>query len=218
SNPQAPSAGVCPAGGYTGSVSATLSDTVPTDGQCYEYTLTGTDNVGNVATYRTIVLVATTGPAGGSIQYVDGPASIGSISVDWDSGTDPESGIGTVRVERADTSLTDTTCGTFGSFTTLLANATVSPIVDSAVSAGNCYAYRIVVTNNAGVDSTFSSPSVAKLTSALPIQLAPGNPAGSILSGSTLYLSPSSANLPFTLRLTTLGANGVTSATWQGKS
>src|SRR5205823_13539278 len=94
----------------------------------------------------------------------------------------------------------------------------VSPIVDSAVSAGNCYAYRIVVTNNAGVDSTFSSPSVAKLTSALPIQLAPGNPAGSILNGSTLYLGPSSANLPFKLRLTTLGAIGVTSATWQGKT
>jgi len=41
---------------------------------------------------------------------------------------------------------------------------------------------------------------------------------GSILTGSTLYLGPSSANLPFKLQLTTLGANGVTSATWQGKS
>jgi hypothetical protein len=110
------------------------------------------------------------------------------------------------------------TCGTFGSFTTLVANAAVSPTVDSGVAAGNCYAYRIVVTNNAGVDSTFSSPSIVKLTNGLPIQLAPGNPAGSFLSGSTLYLGPSSANLPFTLRLTTLGSNGVTSATWQGKS
>src|SRR6185437_8909639 len=73
SNPQAPSAGVCPGSGYTGSIPATLSDTVPTDGQCYEYRLTATDNVGNVATYDAIVLVDTTGPTGGSIQYVDGP-------------------------------------------------------------------------------------------------------------------------------------------------
>ena len=48
------------------------TDTVLADG-CYEYTLTGTDRVGNVATYQTIVLVDTTGPTGGSISYVDGP-------------------------------------------------------------------------------------------------------------------------------------------------
>ena len=51
SNAQAPSSpGVCPAGGYTGATVVTSPDTVPTDGQCYLYTLTGTDNVGNTAT------------------------------------------------------------------------------------------------------------------------------------------------------------------------
>jgi len=218
SNPQAPSAGACPASGYTGSAPATLSDTVPTDGQCYEYTLTGTDDVGNVATYDSIVLVDTTGPAGGSVQYANGAASTNSIAVDWDAGTDPESGIGTVRVERASATVADTACGTLGAFSTLVANATVSPVVDSSVVAGTCYAYRIVVTNNAGVTTTFSSPSVVQLTNASPIEIAPGNPAGTYLAGTTLYLGPSSAALPFKLQLTTLGANGVTAATWQGKS
>src|SRR5581483_573093 len=58
SNPQAPTAGACPAGGYTGANAVTLpNDTVPADGQCYQYTLTGTDNVGNVSTTSTNVLV-----------------------------------------------------------------------------------------------------------------------------------------------------------------
>ena len=89
SNPQAPGGGGCPAGGYTGSNAVSLpNDTVPADGQCYQYTLTGTDRVGNTSTYRTNVLVDTTGPAGGSVSYADGLSSLSAISVDWDSGTD----------------------------------------------------------------------------------------------------------------------------------
>ena len=64
SNGQAPTAGVCPASGYTGSTVETSPDTTVVNGQCYVYTLTGTDNVGNVATVATSpVLVDTTAPA-----------------------------------------------------------------------------------------------------------------------------------------------------------
>jgi hypothetical protein len=219
SNPQAPVASSCPVGGYTGSNAVTLpNDTVPADGECYQYTLTGTDNVGNVGTYSTNVLVDTTGPTGGSISYADGPSSLTAISVDWDAGTDPESGIAQVRVDRAVAPVSGGACGTLGGFSTIVANATVSPIVDSAVSAGNCYAYRIVVTNNAGVTSTFSSPSVTQLTTAVPFQLANTVPSGAYLQGSTVYLGPAAANQPWKLQLTTDGGNGVTLATWQGKS
>src|SRR5581483_11447312 len=219
SDPQAPVGGVCPANGYTGANGVTLpNDTVPADGQCYQYTLTGTDHVGNVATYRTIVLVDTTGPAGGSVDYANGPSSLSAISVDWDAGTDPQSGIAQVRVDRATASVSGGVCGPLGSFTTIVANATTSPVVDSGVSAGNCYAYQIVVTNNAGVSSTFSSASITQLTNAVPFELAAGNPAGAVLEGSTVYLGPSAANLPWKLELTTDGGNGVTQATWQGKA
>ncbi|MDX6485570.1 MAG: large repetitive protein, partial [Gaiellaceae bacterium] len=219
SNPQAPAAGTCPNSGYAGATPVPgSSDVVPADGQCYEYTLTGTDRVGNVATYRTIVLVDTTGPAGGSVQNVNGLASLNSVNVDWDSGTDAESGIANVAVQRAVASLSGSTCGTFGAWTTIVPSAAVSPVVDSAVSAGNCYTYRIVVTNQAGIASTFTSPSVAALVNASPIQLASGSPSGAYLGGTTLWLGPAAANQPFTLELTTLGRNGVTSATWQGKA
>ena len=115
----------------------------PTDGQCYQYTLTGTDNVGNTATLQTIVLVDTTGPAGGSVSYVDGLASLSSVSVDWVTRHRRR-----VRhrarsqIERATATLTGSTCGSFGGFTHARRGPTVSPTVDSSVAAGNCYAYR----------------------------------------------------------------------------
>src|SRR5581483_10129082 len=46
-----------------------------------------------------------TGPAGGSVAYANGPSSLGAISVDWDAGTDPQSGIAQVRVDRATASV-----------------------------------------------------------------------------------------------------------------
>ena len=51
SNAQTPTVpgAACPTSGYTGSTVVTSPDTVPTDGMCYVYTLTGTDNVGNTA-------------------------------------------------------------------------------------------------------------------------------------------------------------------------
>ena len=62
SNAQAISGGVCPTSGYTGSNTITGNpDTGVTTGNCYEYTLTGTDHVGNTATVTSSpVLVNTT--------------------------------------------------------------------------------------------------------------------------------------------------------------
>jgi hypothetical protein len=216
SNPLSPSAGSCPGTGYSGGPAVpvsggTATDTVPADGKCYEYTLTGTDHVGNVATYTTIVLVDTTPPTGGTVDAPDGLTSLTKVSVGWNAGSDPESGISTVDVQRADATLSGATCGAFGSFNTIVTNASASPIVDGAVSAGNCYEYRIVVTNRAGVTATFAASSVTKLTSASPIALA-GSSAGTYLSGTTLYLGPSATT--FGLQLTNVGANGVTRATW----
>ena len=71
SSPQAASNGICPGSGYTGSTVVTSPDTVPTDGQCYVYTLTGTDNVGNVASIATTnpILVDTTPPSAPTLAF-----------------------------------------------------------------------------------------------------------------------------------------------------
>ncbi|MEX2212119.1 MAG: chitobiase/beta-hexosaminidase C-terminal domain-containing protein [Gaiellaceae bacterium] len=71
------SPGVCPAGGYTGSTIVTSPDTVPTDGKCYVYTLTGTDNVGNAASTPTSpVLVDTTPPSAPALTVSDTGAGL----------------------------------------------------------------------------------------------------------------------------------------------
>ena len=71
SSAQAPtSPGVCPVGGYTGTTTVTSPDTVPTDGRCYVYTLTGTDNVGNNASVSSSpILVDTTAPTTPTIAF-----------------------------------------------------------------------------------------------------------------------------------------------------
>ncbi|HTZ05527.1 MAG TPA: SwmB domain-containing protein, partial [Gaiellaceae bacterium] len=220
SDPLAPSGGVCPGSGYAGSTVVPLSghsanDTVPADGQCYEYTLTGTDNVGNVSTTSTTVLVDSTPPSGGSIAYPDGVTNLGALPVDWASGSDPQSGIAQILVQRADATLTGTTCGSFSGFATIASNPGSSPITDSGVAAGNCYEYQLVVTNGTGLQTTYSSGSVAKLTNSSPIALAPGASSGTYLTGTTLYLGGGSGS--FQLELTADGQTGVTQATWQGK-
>ncbi|MFL5757237.1 MAG: hypothetical protein ACJ77N_13180, partial [Chloroflexota bacterium] len=220
SNPLSPSAGSCPGTGYSGATAVPVSsgsatDTVPTDGKCYEYALTGTDRVGNVATYTTIVLVDTTPATGGTVDAPNGPTSLAKISVDWNPGSDAESGISTIDVQRADATVSGGACGSFGSFSTIVTNAVASPIVDSGVSAGNCYQYRIVVTNRAGVTATFTSSAITQLTNASPIGVA-GSPAGTYLSGTKLYLGPSATT--FGLQLTSVGGNGVTAATWSSSA
>src|SRR5262249_38069794 len=66
--------------------------------------------------------------------------------------------------------------------------------------------------------TTFTSPAVAKITSASPITTDNTNPAGVYLGGTTVYVGPVAANLPWKLQLTSVGQNGVTTADWQGKS
>ncbi|MES1248353.1 MAG: invasin domain 3-containing protein, partial [Actinomycetota bacterium] len=216
SNPLPATNGTCPANGYSGSTNVALSggaatDTVPTDGSCYEYTLTGTDNVGNSATYQTIVLVDTTPATGGMVEAPDGLTSLDKISVDWNAGTDPQSGVSQVDVLRADASLSGSTCGAFGGFNTIVTNASTNPIVDSSVSAGNCYQYEIRVKNGAGVWATFTSSATTKLTNASPIAVA--STAGhTYLAGSTLWMGPGAST--FGLQLTGVGANGVDTADW----
>ncbi|MFL5962507.1 MAG: OmpL47-type beta-barrel domain-containing protein [Gaiellaceae bacterium] len=64
SNGQSPIAGVCPGSGYTGATVVPNPDTGVSNGQCYVYTLTGTDNVGNTAAVATSpVLIDTAAPA-----------------------------------------------------------------------------------------------------------------------------------------------------------
>jgi hypothetical protein len=85
------------------------------------------------------------------------------VSVSFTTGTDSGSGVGTRLLQRASATLTGTTCGTFGAFSTVV-NGTnpTSPLVDT-VTAGNCYKYQYVVSDNVGNLDTATSASIVKV-------------------------------------------------------
>jgi hypothetical protein len=81
-----PTSGICPTSGYTGSTVVTSPDTGVVSGKCYEYTLSGTSNVGQVATVTSgPVLVDTSAPV---TTITLTPASPNGTN-GWYDGTNP---------------------------------------------------------------------------------------------------------------------------------
>ena len=175
SNPQAPSLpGVCPATGYSGSNAASNPDTVPTDGQCYQYTLTGTDNVNNVATVTTsnAILVDTTVPSTPTVTFSGLSANA------WDNGAGtlffrPSAG-GTFTVNAAST---DTQSGiqagnagyTFGNLNTnggtnfgTTQTAGALAVTFDATTTGPTTARTVNSTNSAGLNSAAANYTITQ--------------------------------------------------------
>jgi hypothetical protein len=81
-----PTSGVCPSSGYTGSTAVSSPDTGVVSGKCYEYTLTGTSNAGQVTGVTSApVLVDTTAPV---TTITLNPASPNGTN-GWYDGTNP---------------------------------------------------------------------------------------------------------------------------------
>ena len=85
------------------------------------------------------------------MTYADATQTSTTVSVGFTTGTDAGSGIGTRLLQRASATLTGTTCGTYGAFATVAGgtNPATSPVVDT-VTAGICYKYQYVVSDNVG--------------------------------------------------------------------
>jgi uncharacterized repeat protein (TIGR01451 family) len=108
-----------------------------------------------------------TAPAGGSVTYTDGYYTSPSVSVSFTKGTDGGSGLNATSglLQRASAPLTGTTCGTYGAFATVTGGTDpTSPFTDTGVAYGNCYQYRYLVSDNVGNQATYTSSSVAKVT------------------------------------------------------
>jgi hypothetical protein len=123
--------------------------------------VTGRDVAGNTAVTNLGFVNDSTAPTAGTVSYVDGSTTGGTVSVSFTTGTDAGSGVGTRLLQRAAAPLSGTSCGTYGAFTTVT-NGTnpTSPVVDS-VSNGNCYKYQYVVSDRVGNQHTATSANVA---------------------------------------------------------
>jgi hypothetical protein len=100
----------------------------------------------------------TTGPTGQTAALSGGPAySTLSVPLTLGAGTDAGAGVDSASgvVERASATLSDESCGSFGSYATV----TLSSGADTTVATGNCYRYRYTISDLLGNASSPSSPS-----------------------------------------------------------
>ncbi len=197
SNAQAPvSPGVCPAvGTFTGSTVVTTPDTVPTAGQCYVYTLTGTDNVGNPATVTTTnaILVDTTAPA-----FTSGASNILGTQLTW---TIAETGSG---LDMAST--------TPGSAFTVLVNGVADPV--TAVSTPDLAHVVLTLTTRVyGNDTVTVAYTSAALTAAQKVKDQAGNPLANLAAqATTLTATGALAQSTVVAATSPIVANGVTTS------
>lgn len=132
--------------------------------------ITATSNAGTASANSPVTFTAdNTAPSAGTVGYLNGVYSGSTISVSFTTGTDAGSGLGTRLLQRATATLSGTTCGTFGSFTTITGgtNPASSPVVDTVATTGACYMYRYVVTDNVGNQHIATSVNVARSPGAI---------------------------------------------------
>jgi hypothetical protein len=134
--------------------------------------ITGTDAYGNTAASTISFVVDNAAPTGGAISYADGysssatvPVTIGTIA---DTGTGVTAG-GARFLQQSVAPLSGTTCGTYGTATTIVTNPAVSPATqDVTIANGSCYRFTYVFTDNVGNSTTTTSTSAIRLDNTPP--------------------------------------------------
>jgi hypothetical protein len=136
-----------------------------------------------------------TAPTAGTVTYLDGNSTSTSLSVSFTTGTDSGSGLGNRLLQRASATLTGSSCGAFGAFSTRSTNPASSPYADT-ITTGNCYKYQYLVPDNVGNQDIATSTNVVKVDNAGPTG---GSVAASDLVGTgSLYSTSTTLSLNLT--------------------
>jgi hypothetical protein len=127
----------------------------------------------------------TTPPSGGSIIYTDGYYTSASVALTVSDGTDADSGVNTSSriVQRDSATLSNGTCGGYGSFSTITPTGSYPNYTDTTVNSATCYQYQYLVSDNAGNQATYTSTNSAKVDTSLPTT--PGTPSTTTPTNST---------------------------------
>jgi hypothetical protein len=197
-------AGTCGGfGGFTDLVTefdGSYTDVSVASGNCYKYQYLISDNAGNTATYTSAnaAKVDNASPTGGSISYTDGYFKTMSVAITYSLGTDGAAGLSNAsgKIQRASATLTDGSCGGFGSFSDLVTEFDGS-YTDTSVTTGKCYQYQYIVDDNAGNSVTYSSANVAKTDSVSPTVTitAPTKLSNVAITDTTIHITDNNAIL-----------------------
>jgi hypothetical protein len=175
--------------------------------------VTATNNAGLISASAPFTLIADdTAPTAGTVSYADITQTSTSVSVSFTTGTDAGSGIGTRLLQRAAAPLTGSTCGSYGSFSTVAGGTNPgSPFTDT-VTSGSCYKYQHVVSDNVGNGHTATSANVVKVTQPYAAMV---NGTSGLLSWFRLGEATTSADaMAGSTGATLQSRNGETGASW----
>lgn len=127
-----------------------------------------TDASGQTSTSTFQVRSDSTPPAGGSITYMDGPATGATIAVTTTAGSDGGSGVrsGSTRIETAAAPLSGGVCGTFGAYGSQI--GVIASPTTVALGADGCYRYRLVDSDNVGNADMVASASTVQVDRTAP--------------------------------------------------
>lgn len=135
-----------------------------------------TPNVCDTAGNCNIILVTSNGvsidkttPSSGLITYTNGYSTT-AILLTLSDGIDSISGINTSTriVQRESTTLTNGSCGSYGSFGTITPTGSYPSLTDGTIATGNCYQYQYLVSDNAGNQTIYTSLNIVKIDTQAP--------------------------------------------------
>lgn len=143
---------------------STANPTAPVGAQ----TVVATNNAGGTASSTFTVTPDAAAPSGGSVTHTNGYSTATALSVTHSKGTDSLSGINSTSgiLEGATATLSAGVCGTFGSF--LLGATNPASPYSFAVTTGNCYKARYLISDNVGNQATYTGASISKVDTVAP--------------------------------------------------
>jgi Ca2+-binding RTX toxin-like protein len=125
---------------------------------------------GNVSSYGCSdgFNVDTVAPAGGTVSVPNGVQTATSVAVTFTAGV--EVNPGTFVLERQSAPFSSGTCGIFGAFASVVSNLRVvaSPYTDSTLTAGTCYKYRTVESDQGGLSTTIDATGTVQVAAPVP--------------------------------------------------
>ena len=159
---------------------ATMTSSGPNVAHVYAWTpgaaslgggsIVATDYAGHTATTGFSVIADTTPPGSGTIDYPAGIVTTPSMTIDYTTGIDTQSGTDALshRIERSSASLLAGQCGTFSSYTPTSTTPPSSPYVDTDLATSGCYRYRLSYSDRVGNQRVVSNSNVVRIDRTVP--------------------------------------------------
>lgn len=132
-----------------------------------------TDVAGNDTPAPFTVLADSSPPTDATISVTDEFQSTTTAPVEFTTGSDTLSGVASWQIERDSSPLAGGTCTGWTTYSPVGSINPASPSTDTTLASGQCYRYRLAVTDRVGQVATFADASVIRVDSAAPAQSTP---------------------------------------------